>query len=159
MKGLAGIGLIVFLLGFGYWMVVLVGNEDPGVHLALAFGNPTEDENEIEMHVVVGVVMAAVDRTRTDKTIPTWPEWIADHFDLTDAAGNTLELARTNFSSVITADQVVGTHEFFMKVKLKVGQPYTLDYTPVVAKGQTYRYTFTAPAAPETVKQIQFKPI
>jgi len=157
MKWFAGVGLLGFLAIFLYWMSASTGGKDSGVSIQIAFGNATA--KEIEIHVVVGVVMANQDRIKKGEKIKSWPEWIQDHFDLQDSSGNELELARTNHSRLIKPHQIVGTQEFFMVAKLKIGEDYTLDYIPDTDEPQRYRSQFVAPSAAAKVRQCAFKPV
>ncbi|UCD28387.1 MAG: hypothetical protein JSV03_15085 [Planctomycetota bacterium] len=158
MRIFAGLGLLIFLAVLVYWMSVYAGGEDVGIPIAIACGHPSE--GEIEMHVVVGVVMANQDRMKKDdEKIKPWPEWIKDHFILTDSLGNRLELNRQNHSSLIKPHEIVGTQEFFMVAKLKTGQSYSFDYIPDIDESQRYRHQFTAPVTAEKARQYTFNPV
>jgi len=131
------------------------GGEDPAIYMQTAFGNVTD--NEIEMHTVVGVVIANKDRLRQGELkAMSWPEWISEHFVLQDASGEVLELQRTNNSKLIKQHEVVGTQEFFLVTKLEIGQDYTFDYIPEIGAAKCYRREFTAPSSPEKVRQYLF---
>ncbi|MHC4445191.1 MAG: hypothetical protein ACYTF1_07935 [Planctomycetota bacterium] len=155
MKYFAGFGLLGFLVVMSIWMTVGAGGEDPGINIAMSYGNP--GGGEIDMHVVVGVLMANKDRMKDGMQIKPWPEWIADHFDLEDASGKVFKLRRTNHSRLIKPHQIMGTHEFFMATRLKIGVSYTFEYVPDTDVDKRYRYQFTAPSAAQKVQYCAFK--
>jgi len=158
MKAIGGLGLLLFLVVTVYWLSASSGGgQDAAIPLQIAFGNL--GPKGVEMHVVIGVVMANLDRIRKDGSTPTWEEWVADHFELKDAANNVLKLERRNNSSLIQQREVVGTQEFFLVTTLKSGQPYVFDYIPEAAKPGRVRYPFSAPTSAAKVRMVDFQKV
>ena len=150
--------MILFLAITIYWMSVHTGSNEPDVGIQMAFGNPAD--NEIELHVVVGVLLANQDRARAkDLKLKSWDEWMVEHFFLTDGAGETVELRRTKNSSLIKPHQVIGTEEFFMVARVRSGEEYTFDFVPTGEESIPRRCAFTAPAADEQIRLYMFKPV
>jgi hypothetical protein len=157
MKAIGGFGLLIFLVVTVYWLSASSGGQDATVPIQIAFGNPRSAG--IDMHVVIGVVMANRDRIRKDGSTPTWDEWVADHFELKDAANNVLKLERKNNSSLIQQLEVIGTQEFFLVTTLRAGQSYVFDYIPDVTKPGRYRCPFTAPTSGAKVRMIDLQKV
>ena len=158
MKAIGGLGLLLFLVVTVYWLSASSGGgQDAAVPIQIAFGNL--GPKGVEMHVVIGVVMANRDRIRKDGGTPTWDEWVADHFELKDAAKNLVKIERSNHSNLIQQREVVGTQEFFLVTTLKSGQPYVFDYIPEVAKPGRVRHVFTAPASAAKVRMLDFQKV
>ena len=154
----AGMGFIVLLGGLLYWFLVFPPGQDHGTQIQMAFGNVSGDT--VELHAVVNVVMAHKGAGKQVSSKPmSWPEWIESHFVLQDQAGTRRELKRRNNTRLIRQDEIIGTQEFFLVAKLKVGTDYTLEYLPVLGEPARYHYSFTAPAAPQRVRSLIFEPV
>lgn len=160
MKAFAGLGVILFLVITLYWMSAHAGTDEPDLGIQMAFGNAAD--NEIDLHVVVGVLLANKDRAK-EKLLnikpKSWDDWIVEHFFLTDSAGKRTELTRKTNSSLIRPHQVIGTEQFFMVARVKSGEDYTFDFVPTGEESITHRYLFTAPAVDEKVRLCMFKQV
>jgi hypothetical protein len=158
MKAFGGFGLLLFLAVTVYWLSISAGGGQKEVaQFQIAYGKP--GANGIEMHIVIGVVTANLDRTSKDGRLLSWEEWIATHFELKDAGGNTLVLERRNNSNAIQQNQVIGTQEFFLVAALKPGQDYTLEYIPELKNPGRYRCAFTAPSSAEKVRMVDLRKV
>lgn len=156
MKAIGGIGLLIFVGLSLYWFSLAAGDRDDPIQMQIAFGNP--GPGGVEMHLVVGVVMANLDRTTQDGRVLNWNEWVAAHFELKDAGNNPVRIERRNNSSAIQQLEVIGTQEFFLVATLAEGATYTLDYIPAMANPSVrYRDTFAAPAEARKVKMADFQ--
>ncbi len=158
MKGLIVLVLIGVAVVVGFIWSASRMSADPGRTIALVFGVP--DEETIEIHAAVAPGMVAAEGPRMDRNGNVlWDEWIAEHFDLRDEAGDKVPMHRRNFSDLIPANKVVGTPEFYVAAKLRIGGRYTFDYIPLVRVGKRYRHTFTAPEDDTSVKRPNFGPV
>ncbi len=147
--GVAACGVIVWLTQWGM--------SDPGIGVALAFGNP--DEGTIEMHVAIDMGMPRRERPRANiKGTLLWDEWVADHFDLRDGNGQPVEITRIGYSMLIPEQKVGGAPEFYLKAVLQGGVSYTFDYIARKADAHLYRRTFVAPADTQQMKRWNFEP-
>ncbi len=163
MKAVYIIAILLILGGLGYWVAFKSGDtESAAVDIPLAFGKPSG--GQVDMHVVIGVTLANITRARDSMSgkDKDWNGWIKDHCVLKDSAGKPVSFTRQSSSNVIKpheAAQMVGTEEFFMVARLKVGQTYTFDYIGDLATGKTYRCQFTAPSAAQKVQLHRFEPV
>ncbi len=158
MKAIGGFGIVLALAIMAYWFSLSAGGEDTGVDLPIAYGNVAG--GQVDMDVLLGVVMAHRTRQKDPPNAQrTADEWVRDHFVLTDSRGQKVPFARQSSSKLIKAhevQQLVGTEEFFLAAKLKVGESYTFDYM-LDPQGRPYRYRFTAPAKAEKVRTCRFE--
>ncbi len=159
MKAIGGIGLLIFVGLSLYWFALAAGDDkDAPIQIQVAFGAP--GPNGVEMHAVVGVVMANRDRATKDGRLINWNEWVAGHFELKDADGNPVKIERRNNSSAIQQREVIGTQEFFLVATLTEGRSYAFDYIPTMANPAVrYRYTFSAPADAQKVRMADFQKV
>lgn len=159
MKNLIVLFVIGLLIFSAVYYVTFKTSEDPGQNFGLAFGNA--DGDAIEMHTVIFGLTIRRDPPRVDlKTGTTyWDEWVQNHFQLTDAAGNPVPLKREMGSSVIQGKDIkAGTPEFFLVAVLKKGAKYDFDFVPYRGSPDVYRYSFTCPSQDETIRRPLFKP-
>ena len=145
MKGLIWLTVIsVVVVWAAYAGLGLKLGEDSGQMIGFACGNPMNDK--VQLQIVIAMGMTRKDPPRSEATkqglYVDWENWIADHFILRSAAGETIELQRQHFGNLIPSAKV-GTPDSYLIGFLIPGETYTLDYCPVLADGKYYRHTFT----------------
>jgi hypothetical protein len=155
MRALITVLVIVGACGAAFYFMLAKVNEDPGFAIPVAFGAPVG--SEVEMNVAVSMLMPRREGPKLVRADLLWDEWVADHFDLRDTAGNKVAFVRSNFTQLMTEREAGGTPEFYLITKLRPGQAYTFDYTPVMPAPR-YRYAFTAPTAAKRAEWLTFKP-
>ncbi len=146
--------ILVVLLGLaggGYWLAEYAFTPNAGRLIGYAIGNN-------ELHVCITGEMTNLDPPRLSNMIPQWPEWVHDHFELRDSAGQRIELSRAGTSAVISAADAK-LPAFFITASLKAGTQYTLDYLPVRTEKQRYRLTVTAAPDGHQFERTYFPPV
>lgn len=158
MKSLVILALIVIALFAAVsWWLMHETMSDQGTWVAFAFGNESADE--IEVHIPVDMGMTMRERPKfTDKGDLHWEEWVAEHWQIMDEAGEPLPIQRMGHSLIISDEKARSNPEFYIKAKLKTGKQYTIEYKPKRAEKLRYRHTLTAPAEAQKVTRLQFPP-
>lgn len=146
MKNLLVVGLVLgggVLLG---WYGLNSVTTQDSFLVSIAFGFPKD--GDIELHGVVSMGMSAQEPPRVDvKTLkPNWDEWVDQHFELRDAANQSVKVYFRTSTDVIPTNKIKGTAEGYFSAKLKQNTAYTLDYIPKRAEPTRFRHAFTAPA-------------
>ena len=144
MKGIVILGVIGIAVGLGiYGYTNYEASRDRGHLIAFACGNLKGDT--VEIQIAIPYRMTRLDPPRsTDKRRVLWAEWVEEHFDLhtNDEARTRVELRRAHFANLIPQAKV-GTPDFYLTGRLKVGATYALDYLPIgVAESKRYRKVF-----------------
>ncbi len=157
MKSLAILAAILIII-FGavaFWAM----NEsasDQGHWIAFAFGG--EETGTIEMHLAIDMGMGLRDPPKlSPKCDPLWDLWVAEHFIMSDEAGNTLEASRASSSPYISAEECKGAAEWFIAYELNAGASYTLDFKPRTTEAARYRHEFVAPVDAEKMVRSLFR--
>ncbi len=151
-------GVILVLCGIGFVWLDHEWHKDHGVVIGMAAGNPQEGELELHIVVSMGMVTADIVPAGGRGGALLWDQWISDHFSLRDAAGKNVTFAREGHSTLIS-DQKAFNPEFFLRARVKAGQTYTLDYTPVAGEPRRCRNTFTVPPEGLPFQRAQFDPV
>lgn len=151
--------LFVLLIGvcalYGAWLGIGSVMSHDVHNLGVAFG--IDDDETIEMHTIVGIRMKAIDPPKLKENLtPDIKGWIRDHFSVTDSQGNSVDLALRDFTSVIPKHKIKGTPDGFLLAKLHKGREYTFEYTPIIAEGKVYSWSFTAPSSPQPLDRPAF---
>lgn len=157
MRGLVVLGIIGVVGAITSMVLMKKMNEDQGLPIAIAFGNPAD--NDVEVHVVITMGMKNTEYARVDFDTGTeyWDEWVEEHFELRGDSGDTVSFIRTTHSGLINLQKAGSTFEFFLKGKVQGGENYTFDYIPKRAESRRYRHAFTAPAGEKKMKRYTFK--
>ncbi len=147
----ASIGAVVYLAG--NWAA-----QDMGHLVPFAYGNPRGDT--VEVQVAVSYRMTRLDPPRYDlekkKRIP-WSQWVKEHFELSDAAGTRINLARSNFANLLPEGKI-GTPDFFLTGDLPLDGSFVLDYVPLgIAPSKHYRYEFDTNSKEQKFEFISFQ--
>ena len=153
------VGWVVFLglLGGGAFYSVKMVSQDAGESLGMAFGKETD--TTIQVHIAVPIGMPTADPPELNANFkPDWPKWIADHFDITDNAGNTITLRRNINSTIISDNDVRFIPDSYLIGDLTQGTKYTLTLTPIVSEPEVYKYEMVAPAEAQPFSRKLFKP-
>lgn len=158
MKALVALVVIGGIVCLGGWWIMSEATKDPGVPIAIAFGNPKGQE--IELHVVVAMGMTSTERPSTNLRTGAveWGEWVDEHFDLHAESGDKVPLKFRNGSELIPAHKAGGVPEGYLFGKVRPDTKYTFDYIPKAAESKRYRYVFAAPAEPLSIQRVTFKP-
>ncbi|HOW72421.1 MAG TPA: hypothetical protein PKY77_17620 [Phycisphaerae bacterium] len=160
MKIVAGLGVLLFLGGMGYYFAVVSGGGETAIDIPLVFGNLKD--GSIDMHAIIGVTLAHKSRKNEpliEGKPKGWNDWVKTHCILKSSSGEQIAVNRTNGSKLVRMheiQQMVGTEEFFLEAKLKPGQAYTFDYIIEAPEAMIFRCQFTAPQADEKVKPYHF---
>ena len=94
-----GVVIILMLAGLGFWLLNREWTKDRGPQIGFALGNPID--GELELHVVVSRQMTMIQEPRVSTSgAQQWLDWVKDHFDVRDAAGQRLALNRSSTSIV-----------------------------------------------------------
>ena len=101
MKGLGVLLAIGIAAVAGFWWTTSKAMSDPGIPVAIAFGNPRNDL--MEMHVIIAMGMTAAEGPRRDLMSGRvlWAEWIEEHFYLRDASDQPVTLKYRQGNSLI----------------------------------------------------------
>lgn len=153
------IALVVFLVlaAAGYWLLEREWSKDRGPQIGYALGNPTA--GDVELHVVVSREMSMIEKPRlTQSGAQQWLDWVKEHFDLRDAAGQQIPLARSGTSIVINEHEAFNP-EFYVWARVHAGTTYTLDFIPVAGQPKRYRRTFTAAAEGQKFERDYFETV
>jgi hypothetical protein len=159
MKGLlVMLALAIVFAGVVVWWSSAQLEADPGEYIALAFGNPAEDE--IQIDVAVSIAMPRREGPRVDQRSGAvyWQEWVDEHFDLRDDSAAKVRLMRSGSSRLMSDREVAGSPEFYLTGKLRPNAHYTFDYIPILADGLRYRYDFIAPGVATPMERRHFTP-
>lgn len=156
MKGL--LVLLVLALAFAgviFWYTQKQMEKMPDEYIAIAFGQPTDDQ--IKMDVAISIAMPRREYPRFDPITGAvyWQEWVDEHFDLRDGAGNKVMFQRQSMSQLMSDQEVGGSPEFFLTGMIKKNANYTFVYIPVLALGEQFRYEFTAPAEDTNMERVR----
>ncbi|HQL55087.1 MAG: hypothetical protein KA383_17630 [Phycisphaerae bacterium] len=128
-----------------------------GFPVGFALGNA--GSNSIELHVAVTHDMVKADPpTITPNGVLLWNEWVPQHFELRDAAGQSVRLNRAG-TSVVINERKAFNPEFYLVARLTPGTTYSLDYIPYVGENKRHRHTFTATAAEQPFQRLIFETI
>jgi len=147
MKSMVVLAVLAFLVLIGLlgWLQY-ESNRDHGHLVAFACGNPRE--GTLELQIVVSMRMVRLDprRFKENGKLQTWREWVEEHFELRDAAGEVVPLKRAHFANLITQSKV-GTPDSYLLANLQPNADYSLDYRPIgPIEGRSYRVTFNTEA-------------
>ncbi len=157
--------LVVTIVLFGgmvvYWLTMTSPKEKPGIDIPVAFGKP--GAGQIEMHAVIGVVLANKSR-RNEGLVPgkpvDWNGWVQAHCLLRDAAGQPVAVRKQGNSGIVKpldVQKTVGTEEFFVAASVNPGAAYTFDYVIDQPQPTTYRWRFTAPTEARPLATFRFE--
>lgn len=158
MKGLVTLAIITVLIIAGIrWMGQKV-NEDPGLGLAVAFGNVNKDNGNIDIHLAIDHGLVAYDGPKVDlRGNVLWDQWIDEHFALVEDGGAQVPLRRWGSSPLLPEHKVGGLPDGALTATIQSGKAYKyniLRHTEDEPK--LYRYSFTAPAAAQELKRPNF---
>lgn len=146
--------LAILFLMYNLW-ISGEAMKDRGHLLAVAFGVP--QDGNMQMHIGVGPRIAMVDPPEiNERNRPMWNKWETDHYQLFDAAGQRIPLARMGTSALMDGQAAAGAPDFVLWAPLKIGAQYHLDFIPIVADGKRYRHEFTVPDEPRKVGRKTF---
>ena len=144
MKGAKVLAIVGLAVGCGLYLYTQVWvAEDPGHLIAYACGNPKE--GQVQIQVAVPYRMTRLDPPRVDEKgeFITWEQWIAEHFEIRNAAGELVHMQQAHFANLIP-EAKVGTPDFYAVGSLAAGSPYTFDYLPLgIAQSKRYRHAFS----------------
>jgi len=148
--------MILGALGGSAFYGVKMMNEDRGIPVGIAFGRA--DGTTIELHIVVPLSMPMIDSPPLNASFkPDWPQWIIDHYDVRDAAGNPVTFRRSINSTVIKEHEVRFLPDSYLSGQLTQGTTYTIELIPMLNEPEKYKYEFTAPSANETYSRKNFE--
>jgi hypothetical protein len=144
MKGLIILTLVVILVGAGIWVGVIRSTmSDQGTIFLVVMGNP--NEKTVEFDVCVELGMAHMANPRLDeRNEPKWDEWIDEHFEMKDPAGNKAPHIRVAHTMLVDENKVKHLPEFYVQYQIENGKDYTLDFIGGREGNVHYRYKFTA---------------
>jgi len=127
-----------------------------GRQFLVAFGIP--DKDEIQIHLAVPPMVSERDPPKlTEAWVPLWADWVEDHFQLTHSSGERIGLLQIGGSGLIMEKKTQGIEpEFILWAFLKKGEEYAIDFTPILAEPDVYRYEFTAPTEITKVDRVKF---
>ena len=151
--------IVVLAIGAALiWLTTASMSKDPGYSMGMVFG--LADEDTIQMHAIVSGTMVRID---PPPLIPgsgfqSWPEWVADHFQLKTRSGETVKLNRQGSSGLVPATQATNTG-FYLLATLKTGEAYVLQYHAVMSEPNLYRHRFVAPSDETKVVRVNLIPV
>lgn len=149
--------MILGALGGSVFYSVGMMNQDRGYPVGLAFGRA--DGTTIELHIVVPLSMPMIDPPPlTAGFKPDWPQWIVDHYDVRDAAGNAVTFRRNINSTVIKEHEVRFPPDCYLIGQVTQGTTYTFELIPKLGEPEKYKYEFTAPSVKEAFSRKTFEP-
>jgi hypothetical protein len=138
---------LISILIVGTAVFLLTGCEGETANklpVAIAFGTPPS--GLYEMHIGVDFGMTRTEGPRLSRVGSLmWDEWIEDHFELLDSAGQRVRLSRANNSRLMPASKLPGTFEFYLSAPIQQEAAYQLTYTPRREELRKYRHKFIAP--------------
>ncbi|MCH8250882.1 MAG: hypothetical protein IID36_00365 [Planctomycetes bacterium] len=159
MKGLITLAVIGLLIAMG--AIYATGEwafQDSGHLIAFACGNPSGDT--VELQVAIPYRMTRLDPPRLDPQtgrFVRWSQWIEEHFELNDAAGNRIPLRRSNFANLIP-QRKVGTPDFYLSGSLPADSSFSFDYLPIgIAQSKRYRYEFSITEEGRPFERVAFE--
>lgn len=156
MKALVYVALLGVAIIAGYFVLTGEMAEEQGPLVGVAFGLPENDT--IEVHLVVSGSMVRVDPPRMDlRGNILWDEWVEQHFQLRDEAGQPIKLIKQNASAVIPDHKAGGTPEFYLFARIKQSTKHNLSYRQVLSEGKAYQFDFTAPQEATDIRRVAFK--
>ena len=138
-KAFVWIGMLAVLFGGVYFMLDAMTG-DSGKLYGYAVGEANSN-NQHPLQVVVGPMDVLDGPTRTVSEVstqPDWNHWLSQHYFLTDAAGNPVEMKKGGFSSPDIDQNQAGAAEFIALATLDAGKTYTLEVVPVLAEPEKY---------------------
>ncbi len=158
MKGLVVLGLIgVVGIGVTFWLMKEC-TSDQGISITLACGNPNDGTVAMHAAMDMGIMRREGLRQAPDVSEDVlWREWLDEHFQLRDAAGESVHIERVGQSLLINVNKMPGAPDFFLTARLRSGETYSFDYKPWRAKATKYRHTFVAPADKTEMKRWNFE--
>jgi hypothetical protein len=150
-------GIILVLAALGYWGLHREWTKDRGHQIGYALGNPVN--GDVELHVVVSRQMTLTQGPRAvGGGVGSWVDWVKEHFELRDAAGQQIPMNRSGTSTVINEREAFNP-EFYVWAHVRGGTTYTLDYIPVFGQPKRYRHTFTAAPEGQKFERIYFETV
>jgi hypothetical protein len=150
---------IIFLgvLGGGAFYSVKMVSEDPGHMVGMAFGNASE--TAVDIHIAVPISMPKVDPPPLNADFkPDWPQWIIDHYDVRDAAGNAVVFRRNINSTLITDNEIRFPPDCYLVGQMTPGTTYTFELTPKLSEPEKYKFEMVAPSEKVKFSRKTFKP-
>lgn len=157
-QAMIGAAVILMLAGLGYWLLQREWTKDRGHQIGYALGNP--NNGDVELHVVVSRQMTLIQGPRPTPGggSQSWVDWVKEHFDLRDAAGQQIPMSRCGTSTVINEREAFNP-EFYVWAHVRAGTTYTLDYIPTFGGSKRYRHTFTVPPEGQKFERIYFETV
>lgn len=146
---------VILAVGFGtYAWLRHEWTKDRGHQVGWAIGKMNKDRGEL--HVIVTREMTIIEGPRGMLGgAPQWQDWVKDHFELKDAAGQRVQMNRAGTSTVINEREAFNP-EFYVNAGVRIGTTYTIDYIPVVGQPKRYRHTFTVAPEGKEFERIYF---
>jgi hypothetical protein len=156
-QALIGAVIILMVGGVGFWVLHHEWTKDRGQQVGFALGK--SQGGQVDLHVIVSRDMTLVEGPALAPSgAIMWLDWVKDHFDLRDDAGQPVPMLRAGTSTLINEREAFNP-EFYVTAKLRAGTAYTLDYIPHVGQPKRNRHTFTAPAEGQAFQRIYFKTV
>jgi hypothetical protein len=158
MKGLITFAIIAgILVVAGYAFLGNMMAADSGELLAFACGNESEGMQQIQ--IVVPIAFKHREPPKVSESgVVLWKEWIADHWILTGASGERVDLKR-KFAANLIPEHKVGTPECYLIGSVKTGEKYTLEFVKSVAKGKRYRSEIEVLPEGVPFQRVNFEPV
>ncbi|MCB9855396.1 MAG: hypothetical protein H6818_06870 [Phycisphaerales bacterium] len=157
MKGIIGL-FVVVVIGAGV-LVYMQGkmSEDPGPTIYLAFGDP--HEGAMEVNICIPLLMQKPEIPPEGglpkKAPPT--DWARRHWELTSTSGDKGTMSTMGSSLLVDDMKVGGSPDFWIKTSAKVGESYTLIYTPDTDEPTRYKFEFEASDSLKRRQRVEFK--
>ncbi|MFH1745859.1 MAG: hypothetical protein ABIG44_02330 [Planctomycetota bacterium] len=158
-KVIIWIVVLAFVCCLGAWALKSFKSEETSFVIGFAIGNLFEDQ--LEMHIIVSPDITGVEGQRRiplasgGNSVQTWDEWIAEHFNIIDSAGQKVTFRKVGFSNLIT-EQQAHSPEFFISGKVRARETYTVEYIPFAREILCYRQTVTVTAEGQPFKRHDF---
>ncbi|MCA9256487.1 MAG: hypothetical protein KDA33_12655 [Phycisphaerales bacterium] len=157
MRGIVGL-FVVFVIGAGV-LVYMQGKmgQDPGPTVYLAFGDPSEGEMEVNICIPPLMQKAEVppDGGIPKKAPPT--DWAKRHWELKSGSGDRSSMSTMGSSLLVNDTKVGGAPDFWIKTSAKVGEKYTLIYTPDLDQPERFKFEFDANDSLKRRQRVTFE--
>jgi hypothetical protein len=157
-KAVVWIGMLVVCFGGLFWGMQVL-NADSGKLVGYAVSEK-DDADEHQVQVLIGMMDTAMDPplkfVSPTSATPDWNHWLEQHYFLTDADGNRVDLKKGGFQSKDIKEHQAGSAEFIALGQIENGKTYTLEVIPVV--GEPEKYIHTIEGAAKEFRRTNFDP-
>lgn len=157
MRGIVGLFIVIVIGAVALVYLQARMSRDPGPIVLVAFGEPNDGQMEVNICIPIVMRKAEVppDGGMPRKLDPT--KWAQRHWELRSASGDTSEMSSIGSSLLVSDTKAGGAPDFWIKTSAKLGEAYTLIYTPDIDEGKRFKFEFEAKDGIKPRQRVEFE--